>query len=71
MAQPISILAMMLSAVIDTVLETDFSFEVTAIYADSGVNTAVIDTVLDTEFSFEVVAVFKENTDVIGRLILF
>ena len=56
------------SAVIDTVLETDFSFEVTAIYADSGVNTAVIDTVLDTEFGFEVVAVFKENTDVIGQI---
>ncbi|WP_180169455.1 hypothetical protein [Acinetobacter sp. YH12021] len=56
------------SAVIDTVLETDFSFEVTAIYADSGVNTAVIDTVLDTEFSFEVVAVFKENTDIVGQI---
>lgn len=56
------------SADIDTVLETGFSFEVTAIYADSGVNTAVIDTVLDTEFSFEVVAVFKENTDVIGQI---
>ncbi|WP_252717320.1 hypothetical protein [Acinetobacter radioresistens] len=56
------------SAVIDTVLETDFSFEVTAIYADSGVNTAVIDTVLDTAFSFEVVAVFKENTDVVGQI---
>lgn len=56
------------SVVIDTVLETDFSFEVTAIYAENGVNTAVIDTVLDTEFSFEVVAVFKENTDVIGQI---
>ncbi|QKU22146.1 hypothetical protein [Acinetobacter lwoffii] len=56
------------SAVIDTVLETDFSFEVTAIYADSGANTAVIDTVLDTEFSFEVVVVFSENTDVIGQI---
>nr|WP_218948596.1 hypothetical protein [Acinetobacter sp. YH12126] len=56
------------SADIDTVLETDFSFEVTAIYADSGVNTAVIDTVLDTEFNFEVVAVFKENTDVVGQI---
>jgi len=56
------------SAIIDTVLETGFSFEVTAIYADSGANTAVIDTVLDTEFSFEVVAVFKENTDVIGEI---
>lgn len=56
------------SAVIDTVLETGFSFEVTAIYADSGVNTAVIDTVLDTAFSFEVVAVFKDNIDVIGQI---
>lgn len=56
------------SADIDTVLETDFSFEVMAIYADSGVNTAVIDTVLDTEFGFEVVAVFKENTDVVGQI---
>lgn len=56
------------SADIDTVLATDFSFEVTAIYADSGVNTAVIDTVLDTEFSFEVVAVFKDNIDVVGQI---
>lgn len=56
------------SAVIDTVLDTSFGFEVTAIYADSGVNTAVIDTVLDTEFIFEVDAVFSENTDVIGQI---
>ena len=56
------------SAVIDTVLDADFSFEITAIYADSGVNTAVIDTVLDTEFNFEVAAVFEENTDVIGQI---
>jgi len=56
------------TAVIDTALDTEFSFEITAVYADSGANTAVIDTVLDTEFSFEVVAVFKENTDVIGEI---
>lgn len=56
------------SAIIDTVLDAEFSFEVTAIYADSGVNTAVIDTVLDTEFSFEVVAVFKDNIDVVGQI---
>ena len=56
------------SAAVDTVLETDFSFEVTAIYADSVVNSAVIDTVLDTEFIFEVDAVFSENTDVIGQI---
>lgn len=56
------------SAIIDTVLDAELSFEVTAVYADSGANTAVIDTVLDTEFSFEIVAVFSENTDVIGQL---
>ncbi|MEQ1446286.1 hypothetical protein ABLT89_04935 [Acinetobacter schindleri] len=56
------------TAVIDTVLDAEFSFEVTAVYADSGANTAVIDTILDTEFGFEVVAVFKENTDVIGQI---
>jgi len=56
------------TAVIDTVLETEFSFEVTAIYADSSTNTAVIDTVLDTEFSFDVVAVLSENTDVVGQI---
>ncbi|WP_180031334.1 hypothetical protein [Acinetobacter sp. YH12245] len=56
------------SAVIDTVLDTGFSFEVTAVYAESGANTAVIDTVLDTGFSFDVVAVFNENTDVIGQI---
>lgn len=56
------------TAVIDTVLDAGFSFEITAVYAESGENTAVIDTVLDTEFSFEVVAVFSENTDVIGQI---
>ncbi len=56
------------SAIIDTVLDAEFSFEVTAVYADSGANTAIIDTALDTEFSFDVVAVFKENTDVIGKI---
>lgn len=56
------------SGVISTTLDTEFTFEVTAVYADSGVNTAVIDTVLDTEFSFDVVAVFSENTDVIGQI---
>lgn len=56
------------TAVIDTVLETEFSFEVTAIYADSSTNTAVIDTVLDTELSFDVVAVLSENTHVVGQI---
>ncbi len=56
------------TAVINTVLDAEFSFEVTAVYADSSANTAVIDSVLDTEFGFEVVAVFGENTDVIGQI---
>src|SRR5690606_23081635 len=56
------------TAVINTVLDAEFSFEVTAVYTDSGANTAVIDTVLDTGFSFDVVAVFSENTDVIGQI---
>lgn len=56
------------SGVVDTVLDTGFSFEVTAVYADSDANTAVIDVVLDTDFIFEVVAVFSENTDVVGKI---
>ncbi|WP_180172419.1 hypothetical protein [Acinetobacter sp. YH12023] len=56
------------SGVIDAALDTEFSFEVTAINADSGANTAVIDTVLDTEFGFDVVAKFSENTNVIGQI---
>lgn len=53
---------------IDFKIDDGFSFEVTAIYADSVVNSAVIDTVLDTEFSFEVIAIFSENTDVVGQI---
>ncbi|MCO8084971.1 hypothetical protein [Acinetobacter lwoffii] len=56
------------TAVIDTALDAEFSFEITAVYADSGANTAVIDTVLDTKFSVDVIAVFSENTDVIGQI---
>jgi len=56
------------TAVIDTVLDAEFSFEINAVYAESGANTAVIDTVLDTGFSFDAVAVFSENTDVIGQI---
>lgn len=56
------------SAVIDTTLDSGFSFEVTAVYAESGANTAVIETVLDTEFSFDAVAVFSENTNIVGQI---
>jgi len=54
------------SAVVDTSVDTSFTFDVTAVYVDGNTNTAVIDTVLDTVLQFDVVAVFAENTDVIG-----
>jgi len=56
------------SAEFDTVLDTEFLFEITAIYAESGLNIAVIDSVLDVEFEFDVVAVFNEDTDVIAQI---
>ena len=43
---------------IDTVLDTSFSFDVVAEFAE---NLCTIDTVLDTNFSFEVAAVFDIN----------
>ncbi|WP_062034606.1 hypothetical protein [Acinetobacter sp. BMW17] len=54
------------SAAVDTSVDTSFTFDITAVYADGNTNTAVIDTVLDTVLQFDVVAVFAENTDVIG-----
>lgn len=56
------------SAVIDTVLDTPFQFEISAVYVDSGANTAVIDTVLDTTINFDIVAVFSENIHVKGQI---
>ena len=56
------------SAAIDTVLDTLFQFEISAVYADSGTNTAVIDTVLDTTIHFDIVAVFSESIDVKGQI---
>ncbi|MCK4090252.1 hypothetical protein HCY66_09205 [Acinetobacter radioresistens] len=50
-----------ISTVIDKVLETEFSFEVGAIYAESGSNTVVIDTVLDTEVNVELMALFADQ----------
>lgn len=54
------------SGVIDISLDASFTFDITAVYADSNTNTAYIDTVLDTALQFDVLAVFTENTDVIG-----
>ena len=56
------------SAEVDTALDTKISFEITAFYAESGLNIAVIDSVLDVEFEFDVAAVFSENTDVVGQI---
>ena len=49
------------SAVIDTVLETEFSFEVVAVFSENTDVIGQIDTVLDTSFIFEIEAVFSEN----------
>ena len=49
------------TAVIDTVLDTEFSFEVVAVFSENINVIGQIDTVLDTSFSFEVVAEFAEN----------
>lgn len=49
------------SAVIDTVLDTEFSFEVVAVFSENTDVIGQIDTVLDTSFSFEIVAEFAKN----------
>lgn len=49
------------TAVIDTVLDTAFSFEVVAVFEENTDVIGQIDTVLDTSFSFDIVAEFAEN----------
>lgn len=49
------------TAVIDTVLDTAFNFEVVAVFEENTDVIGLIDTVLDTSFSFEIVAEFAEN----------
>lgn len=49
------------SAVIDTVLDTEFSFEVVAVFSENTDVVGQIDAVLDTSFIFEIEAVFSEN----------
>ena len=48
-------------AVIDTVLDTEFSFDVVAVFNENTDIVGQIDTVLDTSFSFEIIAKFAEN----------
>ncbi|MEQ1349653.1 hypothetical protein ABLU18_02145 [Acinetobacter junii] len=49
------------TAVIDTVLDTEFIFEVVAVFSENTDVVGQIDTVLDTSFIFEIEAVFSEN----------
>lgn len=54
---------------IDTVLATEFSFEVVAVFSGSADGTGQIDTVLGTSFGFEVEAVFNENLCIIDMVL--
>lgn len=49
------------TAFIDTVLDTEFSFNVVAVFSENTDVIGKIDTVLDTDFTFEVQALFAEN----------
>src|SRR5690606_12894527 len=57
------------TAVIDTVLDTEFSFEVVVVFSENTDVIGQIDTVLDTSFSFEVEALFTENLCTIDRVL--
>ena len=46
---------------IDFILDTEFSFEVVAVFEENTDAIGQIDSVLDTNFSFEIVAEFAEN----------
>ncbi len=50
-----------ISAVIDTVLITESSFELTAVHTDTGTDTASIETLLDTEINVELTALFADQ----------
>ena len=49
------------AAFIDTVLDTEFIFDVVAVFSENTDVVGQIDTVLDTDFTFEVQALFAEN----------
>ena len=57
------------TAVIDTVLDTEFSFEVVAVFSENTDVIGQINTVLDTSFSFDVEAVFSENLCTIDTIL--
>lgn len=56
-------------ALIDTVLDIGFSFEVVAVFQENPNIIGQIDTVLDTSFSFEVEAAFIENLGIIDTVL--
>ena len=55
-------------AVIDTVLDTEFSFDVVAAFSENTDVIGQIDTVLDTDLTFECEAVFFENLCIIDTV---
>src|SRR5690606_21347302 len=57
------------TAVLDTVLDTEFSFDVVAKFSENIDVIGQIDTVLDTSFGFEIEAVFSENLCIIDTVL--
>jgi len=57
-----------ISAVIDTVLITESSFEVPAVHTDTGTDTASIETLLDTEINVELTARALSEADLVGKV---
>ncbi len=57
-----------ISAVIDTVLVTESSFELTAVHTDTGTDTASIETLLDTEINVELTARALSEADLVGKV---
>ncbi len=57
-----------ISAVIDTVLVTESSFELIAVHTDTGTDTASIEILLDTEVNIELMALALSEADLVGKV---
>ncbi|MCK4088414.1 hypothetical protein HCY58_15375, partial [Acinetobacter radioresistens] len=57
-----------ISAVIDTVLITESSFELTVDHTDTGTDTASIEILLDTEINVELTALALSEADLVGKV---
>lgn len=55
--------------IIDTVLDTEFSFEVIAVFSENTDVVGQINTVLDTNFTFDLIADFAENRCIIDTVL--